>query len=401
MLLSKRIPSMIYFVSDQYRNTSVRLGLNMKPTQSPWRKLLKILKWTAICFAAILVLALSTVLITRAVKAGQAKIDTKNGIQESLYVELNGISQFIQIRGENKENPIIVMLHGGPGSPITFLSSYYQRALEQEYTLVNFDQRGSGRTYYANLTREAPLSTQAVLADVDALIEYLLSRFNQEKVIVLGHSWGTVLGSVYVKEHPEKVAAYIGVGQCVSNMDGDAFTAKEAIRRAQEQGDEESAQKVSALLEQYSVSAGDPSKAFLLAMEMRHIYAPYFHYKGELSMPQTIWLGVSSPDMSLADMRWFFNMSGPLEKFLALEEPLLRDCLSFRLQELGNEYSVPMYYIAGENDWTTPAALVKEYYQTVHAPNKELIILKNAGHNPFLDDPVAFCATVRDLLQNQ
>ncbi len=372
--------------------------LNMKRPRSPWRKLMKILKWIGVSIAAILVLALGTVFITRAVKTGQTKINTENGIQESSYVELNGISQFVQIRGEDKENPVILMLHGGPGSPITFLSSYYQQGLEQDYTLVNFDQRGSGRTYYANLGQDIPLSMRDILSDIDALVDYLLERFGQEKVILLGHSWGTMLGSIYVKEHPEKVAAYIGVGQSVNSADGETFRANEAIRRAQVNGDDTAVQELSVLLGQYSAFKEGSKEAFLLSMEMREVSAPYFRYEGEISTPQTLWLGVSSPDMSLTDMRWFLDLNGSLEDFLALEGPLLEDCMTFRLEELGSEYPVPVYYISGENDWITPVALVKEYYQTVEAPEKEMIILQNAGHSPFLDDSEAFCNAVAGVL---
>ena len=311
---------------------------------------------------------------------------------------MNGIRQFVQIRGEDKENPIILMLHGGPGSPITFLSSYYQQELEQDYTLVNFDQRGSGRTYYANQEKDVPLSMQAILKDIDGLVDYLRERFGQEKIILLGHSWGTILGSVYIDDHPEKVSAYIGVGQCINNMEGDAFAAEEAIRRAQENEDEQAAVKLSELLFQYSTST-DIAKKFMLTMQIRRTGASYFHYEGEVPMLQTLWLGLSSPDMSFTDMRWFLAMSGPLENFLALEQPLLEDCLTFRLEEMGNEYSVPVYYISGENDWITPTGLVREYYQTVDAPEKEMVILPNAGHSPFVDDPEAFCNAVTSVLQ--
>ena len=372
----------------------------MKRPRSPWRKkLMKALKWIGICLAAILVLALGTVLITRAVKAAQTKINTENGIQESAYVELNGIRQFVQIRGEDKENPVILMLHGGPGSPIAFLSSYYQRALERDYTLVNVDQRGSGRTYYANLGQNIPLSMRDILSDIDALVDYLRERFGQAKIILLGHSWGTMLGSIYVKEHPEKVAAYIGVGQSVNSVGGETFRANEAVRRAQANGDDTAAQKLSALSGQYSGFKEGSKEAFLMAMELRGASASYFRYEGEISTPQTIWLGLSSPDMDINDMRWFLALNGSLEHFLALEEPLLEDCMTFRLDELGSEYTVPVYYISGENDWITPVALVEEYYQTVQAPKKGMIILPNAGHSPFLDDPEAFCAAVANALQ--
>ena len=370
----------------------------MGKTRSSWgKRIATAIKWIGIILGALIVLFALTVVAIRTYRAAQAKITSTNGIQESGFVTLNGIRQFLQIRGEDPSNPVIVVLHGGPGSPVTFLSPYYQRVLERDYTVVNFDQRGSGRTYYENRETGAALSTEAILADTDAIIDYVCERFGQEKVIVLGHSWGTVLGSMYVKEHPEKVEAYIGVGQCVSNMEGDAFAAEEGIRRARNSGDEETAQKISVLLTQYQNTTDIPEK-FLLTMDIRHAGAAYFHYAGELSMLQTIWLGLTSPEMSLTDIRWFLASGSSMENFLKLQQPLLRDCIGFDANRLG-AYEVPVYYISGEQDWITPAVLVEDYYQTVEAPDKQMRLIPDAGHTPFLDAPQAFTDAVLGLLK--
>ena len=355
------------------------------------------IKWIGSLLGALIVLFALTVVAIRTYRAAQVKITSSNGIQESGFVTLNGIRQFLQIRGEDQANPVIVVLHGGPGSPTTFLSSYYQRTLEQDYTIVNFDQRGSGRTYYENREEGAALSTEAILADTDAIIDYVRERFGQEKVVVLGHSWGTVLGSTYVKEHPEKVEAYIGVGQCVNNMEGDAFAAEEGIRRARSSGDEETAQEISALLRRQTNTKDIPEK-FLLTMDIRHAGASYFHYTGELSMLQTIWLGLTSPDMSLTDMRWFLTLGSSMKNFLRLQQALLADCIGFDANRLG-AYEVPVYYISGEQDWITPAVLVEDYYETVEAPDKQMRLIPDAGHTPFLDAPQAFTDTVLELLK--
>lgn len=370
----------------------------MEKARSSWKKRIRTaIKWIGIVLLTLIVLVSLIVVAIRTYRAAQAKITSPNGIQESGFVTLNGIRQFLQIRGEDQTNPVIVVLHGGPGSPITFLSSYYQRALEQDYTIVNFDQRGSGRTYYENREAGAALSAQAILADTDAIIDYARERFGQEKVIVLGHSWGTVLGSTYVKEHPEKVEAYIGVGQCVNNMEGDAFAAEEGIRRARNSGDEETAQEISALLRRH-INTQDTPEKFLLTMDIRHAGAAYFHYAGEMSMLQTIWLGLTSPDMSLTDMRWFLTLGSSMESFLRLQQPLLADCIGFDANRLG-VYEVPVYYISGEQDWITPAVLVEEYYQTVEAPEKQMRLIPDAGHTPFLDAPEAFSDAVLELMK--
>ena len=109
--------------------------------------------------------------------------------------------------------------------------------LEEDYTFVSWDQRGCGRTYYANpdMDMKTQLSKEILLKDLDDLVDYLRSRFNADKVILFGHPWGTELGSEYVQKHPEKVKAYLGVGQTVEGFGGYYLAAKEALRLANEQ----------------------------------------------------------------------------------------------------------------------------------------------------------------------
>ena len=142
--------------------------------------------------------------------AHQSRIGTDTGIQEGIYVPAGGIEQYLQIRSEDKGSPVILWLHGGPGNPLSYLTYYYQRPLEKNYTIVYWEQRGCGRTFYRN-EDSGELTIERLLADTDEVVDYLRERFDQEKVVIAGHSWGTVLGMEYVNTHPEKVAAYIGV----------------------------------------------------------------------------------------------------------------------------------------------------------------------------------------------
>ena len=145
------------------------------------------------------------VLILRLIHRFQYRIKTVNGIEESRYVNINGIKQYILIRGNDRTNPVILFIHGGPASPMGFVAPYYQRELEQDYTIVYYDQRGCGRTYYANAKQADPTPEQ-LLADVDAMVDYIRQYLEQEQVIIMGHSWGTILGITYVQMHPDKVA---------------------------------------------------------------------------------------------------------------------------------------------------------------------------------------------------
>lgn len=128
--------------------------------------------------------------------------------------------------GQDATNPVIIYLHGGPAGLDTFMTYAFSDYLTDEYTFIGWDQRGCGRTYFKNQEKDPnneTVSFDQALDDLDALVNYACDRFGQDKVIIMGHSYGTTLGSTYVKQHPEKVQAYIGIGQLVSIEDADIY----------------------------------------------------------------------------------------------------------------------------------------------------------------------------------
>ena len=186
--------------------------------------------------------------LTRAGQIWRHSIVSTHGIEECSYVRLGGIRQYIQIRGQDVRNPIILFLHGGPGNPTSCLSYHYQKQLEQDYTIVNWDQRGCGRTYYQSRSNHEPISVEQILQDLEQLIDYLCTRFGQQKIILLGYSWGTVPGVLYAKRHPEKLACYLSVCQCVHILSGAVYAAAKTAAHAKVTGDHTQAQRLERLL---------------------------------------------------------------------------------------------------------------------------------------------------------
>jgi len=136
-----------------------------------------------IIITGVVVLAALSVLVSRLIKSNKNKIDTVNGIQESTYIDIDGMKQYIQIRGESIENPVMIFIHGGPASPMGYVSAYYQRELESELTIINYDQRGCGRTYYAN-DCNANSNIDLLVNDLNVIIEYAKERFGKDNVII-------------------------------------------------------------------------------------------------------------------------------------------------------------------------------------------------------------------------
>ena len=361
----------------------------MKKEFPHWLEMVgKVFKWIGIFLAAFIVLILVIVLISRIVNASKTKISTENGVQESAYVDLGGIEQYVEIRGEDSKNPIILVLHGGPGSPMTNISYYYQGGLEDEYTIVNWDQRGCGRTYYAN-------------QDLNELVDYLTDRFGQDKVIILGHSWGTVLGSQYAMEHPEKVSAYIGVAQSINFLEGKVLATENSIRLADEDGNKEYVKNLSALSSEVFSAENYDDFDFISYANMCSLILQYPSCKDSMPPLQIMWTGMTSSDLSLSDIYWQKILNFNFERFLKLEYPLLEYYfVGFDIYEHGTEYEVPVYFISGDYDWTTPYPMVEKYYESVKAPDKDMILIKNTNHSPFLDNPDAFCAAVKSVLDD-
>lgn len=350
-----------------------------------------VLKWIGISVAAVVMAVIVVVLAIRGVTYAANHIDTANGVDEGIYVSLNGQEQYLLIRGENVENPVMLWLHGGPASPDAFVNYTFQTELAADYTVVNWDQRGCGRTYFRNMASDPENETasyEQAQADLDALVDYLTDRFHTDKVILVGHSYGTILGSEYALTHPEKVAAYIGVGQFV-NMESEHYSYEDALAVAAAKGDD-----TTAMEEAHRVYSEYPS---LPAMRDLRIHVSEYH-----PVPReanTIWLGVASPYMGFDDLRWFIKQLGSFEDFIALNQQLFDYILVADVSDCGSEYEMPVGFISGSEDWITPVQYSEDYYNAISAPKKSFALIEGCGHSPHYDAPTEFCDLLKNMLK--
>lgn len=359
----------------------------------------KVLKWILILLLLLLAAAKLIIFILRSVNSKKYKIDTENGIDESLYLQLGEIEQFIQIRGKDVSNPVIIFLHGGPGVPISYLSYYYQKNLISDYTFISWDQRSCGRTYYKNKDKQTKLTPQQLLTDLDELINYSKQRFNKEEVILIGQSWGSVLSMLYTLSHPENVSANIGVGQAVDFDAGKVFASKEAIKTAQRLG--ERADNIAVfehVINDFSRSKTISEVDIDNSETMLTISQKYLPAKNQISGTKLDFIGITSPDINLTDLRWLLTVSNATRMFELQKSLVNYSFFEFDVYDICSSFNVPMYFIQGECDWITPTPMVQEYYETVSAPDKELVIMQGCGHTPFLDDPIEFADSVKTLL---
>ena len=355
------------------------------------RKLKKFLRIVLASVWGIVTAVLLVVGTSRAVNWTTHRIRSAEGLDEDRYVTLGGMNQFIHVRSENPENPVILCLHGGPGSPDSYVDYDYVDMLDEEYTVVVWDQRGAGRTYEHNKKTDpenATLSFEQSLADLDALVDYLCGEFGQEQVIIMGHSYGTMLGGQYVYAHPEKVSHYIGIGQVVNLSNGERASYLDALAQAQAAGDDTSA---------LESAWADFEKDQLNLDAMQAVRALTEEYHKAPKIYNEIWMGVSSPYMDISDMCYFFRLSNT-ESFMKLQKPLM-DALTTDMADF-SDFDVPVDIIMGEYDWTCPAICSEEYYELIHAPSKGFHVIEGCGHCPQFADAEAFAQTVREILRD-
>lgn len=342
----------------------------------------------------LLLLLVAAVIIGRCVKSVQYKKLTDHGVNEDIYIPLGGQQQRILVRGMKKENPLIIYLHGGPASPDTSYSDAFTRELTDDYTVIAWDQRGCGRTYLANEEQDPENDTadfEQIQNDLDELVDYARTRFGQEKVIVMGHSWGTVVGSVYAQQHPEKLSAYVGVGQVVGAQDSEIFSYEDALRQAKEQGDDTEEMEAG-----YQKLLAEPSIQNVLAL--RKPVSRYHPSETPVNMIRMGWGIASSPYIGWKDLKWYWKVIVDADGFIDLNRQLYDYTMEFDLNQRELKYDVPVYFISGADDWTCPTGLIEAYKNKITAPEVKFVMLEGTGHAPQYTMPEKFAKVVKELL---
>ena len=382
-------------------NTKVRKGgskardesVRAKPF-SLWKRIGIIMLITVCVLLGIIIILLGVLGVCRMINGSHYRIDTPDGIQEDAYVEIGGIEQFMQIRGEDKNNPVILWLHGGPGFPLTYMNYYYQGELEKDYTIACLEQRGCGRTYYKN-GKAVNASPDELLSDIHEAVEYLKKRFHKDKVIIMAQSWGTVIGMKYTELYPENVAAYVGVGQVTQFAKGKIYSARKAADLAEHQGNTRDAERLRELATAFEKVADIENVNIKDLEEMILTSGKYLKSEREMSGMKQITTALTSPHFNLNDARWFLFASRTKNIIASQTELIDYMYFGFDLNEIRLPENVPVLFVQGNCDYITPTDIVKEYCESARCDTVRMVTIPDAGHTPFLDHPAAFRETVK------
>lgn len=312
---------------------------------------------------------------------------TPQGINCLERVTINGVKQWVSIRGSNRSNPVLLFLHGGPGSANIALLRQQAPALEQHFVVVNWDQRGAGKSF--NPLASEPLTLQTMQADLHALVEQLKTRFGVDQVMLVGFSWGTVLGLGYTAEHPENVSMYIAISQLVNGLEGEQLSLEYTRSQAQVRAD---AKGMAALetIDPAVYSSAEWLQAIQTQRKWLLRYGGVYHTRA--SYAHEVWSIICAPEYSLLEFALW-----PLGSSRSLKQ-LYPEVLQVNFFENVQTVQAPVYFLAGRHDFNTPTELVVQYYKVLDAPaGKELVWFEASAHGIPWDEPHKLQQTIIDL----
>ena len=319
--------------------------------------------------------------------AKKLTIASPNGIREEQYISIGGIEQWVTIRGQNRANPVLVILHGGPASPYTPFNSWITE-YEQYFTVVQWDQRGAGKTYGKNTEAAmGKLSFQRLADDGIELIEYVKKHLEKDKVILLGSSVGSFIGLLIAKRHPDLLSAYIGIEQNAPG--GIELSYQLAIEAMQRMNNKKGLASLKAMSSDKSMW----TYRQFLGMNKLAINATENvpHMINDLMLPALLF----TPDYTMNDIKAVQKGMEYSAKYLFEE---MRD---FNFDAVGYRFDIPFLVLQGESDIITPVESARNFINRIQAPQKEFATISHAGHLAEFCNPHEFLVKIRDFIRSQ
>jgi len=305
--------------------------------------------------------------------ATSTRIDTPNGIESLESVEIGGVEQTIYLRGHDRNNPVMLFVHGGPGVPETGVARTFGLRLEEHFVVVHWDQRGAGNSCSPDVPDES-LRLEQYLSDTAELVNLLRSRFGVEKIYLVGHSWGSILGVLIAERHPELFHAYVGMGQVVNMKRGEDISYRFVLDRAQAEGNEKALEELASIHPPYA------NTQELLAQRawLSHYHGDVYGGGGTSELVRGI---LFSPEYSIGKKLSFYGCA------INSVDQAWSDVQKIDFIRDVPRLDLPVYFFAGRHDYNTPFELVEEFSRTLEAPHNEIVWFENSAHNPNLEEP--------------
>jgi pimeloyl-ACP methyl ester carboxylesterase len=305
-------------------------------------------------------------------------IPAANGIDEGLFVDVGGVEQWITIRGTDRRNPVLLVVHGGPGTALSpFATSFLP--YERDWTVVQWDQPGAGRTFSRAGDTLPPTTTVASIAvDGIGVAELVARRLGKERVVLVGQSFGSVVGLEMARARPDLFVAYVGTGLFVHRDDGRAIAYQRVLARAREEN-------VSAAVAELE-AIGPPPYTRAQDARTSNRWIDALSRSNDPDPADRVAEILLAPRQSLSDVASYVG------GYVASDEHF--DLGAMDLRRSAAEFALPIFIVHGAEDYDTPIELARAYLDSITAPSKQLVALPNGGHTALVYDGASFLAAL-------
>lgn len=314
------------------------------------------------------------------------RIVSPHGVERSEAVRIGGIDQFVSLRGADRRNPVLLILHGGPGFPTAPMAWFATRGLEEYFTVVHWDQRGAGKTHLLNDPKAvAPtMKPERFVDDAEALVAWLRKEFSKDKVFVLGTSWGSYVGLEFARRRPEWLHAYIGMGQAANIPESERRGYAYALDAAKKAGNRE------AVAELLSIAPyAEPGKPIPLDdIRIERKWSDFFGGVMAYRVRQIDGIAARlSPDYSDEETRRVYEGNGYSQDFL------FSPVLSVDFTHV-TRLDCALIVLAGRHDRTVNSYVAHEWFERVQSPFKRFVWFENSAHEVMMEEPGKLLVTL-------
>ncbi len=314
----------------------------------------------------------------------------ENSISEKVFLEINGTRQGMFIKGENLDNPIVLYLHGG--IPLYFLTEKFPTQLEKNFTVVWWEQRGCGISHNSNSTNNHP-TLDLLVDDSIVLTEYLLKRFNKQKIYLMGHSGGTFIGVYVIDKAPELYYAYIAIAQMSDQHKSEKIAYDYMLDRYQILGNRK---MVKALQRIPLGSDGDIPDEYVKIRDV----AMHELGIGTMRTMKNLITDLMLPSLLFSEYTLSEKYNLWAKKAQSGISQSWKEMINTNLMESKNSFRVPVYFFHGIDDYTCSYELAKEYFAKIEAPIKGFYTFYRSAHTPILEEPIKMNEILVDDIMN-
>jgi pimeloyl-ACP methyl ester carboxylesterase len=332
-----------------------------------------------------------------AVSSGKPKpfLDEKGrvlpgSISEKIHVNINGFQQGMFIKGRNVANPVLLFLHGGAGMPEYFLTQNYPTRLEDYFTVCWWDRCGAGLSYIANAPQEA-MTIEQYISDTLEISNYLRTRFHKDKIFLMAHSGGSIIGIQAAAKAPNLYAAYIGVGQISYQLKSEILAYQYMLEQYKEAGNTSMVRQ----LEATPLSMTDPLPAAYMRLRDKAMHELGI---GTTHDMKSVMTGVFLASWMCRDYTLGEKLNIWRGKFSS-DKRLYDKILAMDMTKVIRKLDIPTYFFHGKYDYTVSYPETKAYFGMLEAPVKGFYTFEKSAHSPIFEEPAKIQEIIeRDVL---